>query len=147
MPKPKPRLRAVEGSKVEITTVAAEPSAKADRLRHKSTARLLDPPSPLPQFDGTTPTPPHEHLHTHLHLHASTPYTSSSTCTSPCAATEAPIGPQWPPPPGPWAEGPDTCDPDTTCTLCGANPWDLDYSTPGWDGLCPYCVYTVNNPP
>ena len=72
-------------------------------------------------------------------------------CTTTSTSTKAPtrpiVGPQWPPPPGPWADGPDTCDPDTTCTLCGANPWDLDYTTPGWEGLCPYCLYTVNNPP
>ena len=123
--------------------------------KRKGTAMVLDLPSPL-QVDGaveptssstststhtSTPThtststspadskPPHLYTTTHLHLHTSTPYTTTSTSTK--APTRPPVGPQWPPPPGPWACGPD--NPDNTCTLCGANPWDLDYSTAGWD--------------
>ena len=81
----------------------------------------------------------------YLHLHSSIPYTTTSTSTE--APIEPPVGPQWPPPPGPWACGPDTSDPATTCTLCGANPWDLNHDIPGWGGLCPYCVYTIQNLP
>ena len=143
-PTPKPRLKLLESSELEITTVGAA-STQGHRARHKSTARVLDPPSPLPQVDGTTSTPPLLYTTTHLHLHTSTPYTTTTTSTE--APTEPPVGPQWPPPPGPWACGPDTTDPTTTCTLCGANPWDLDHSTPGWGGLCPSCLFTVNNPP
>ena len=68
-------------------------------------------------------------------ISSSTSYTSSSSTSSSTSSNTTA------------ACGPDNSDPDDTCTLCGANPWDLDFSTPGWDGLCPYCLYSVNNPP
>ena len=66
-----------------------------------------------------------------LHLHTSTPYTTTSNSTK--APTGPLVGPLWPPPPGPLAEDfatSDTrqCRADSTCTFCGDNPWDLDYT-------------------
>ena len=118
---------------------------QVDRARHKSIAKVLNPPSPLPQVDGvveSTSTP--SYTYTYTHLHATSPYTN--TCISTKAPPEPLVGPEWPPPPGPWACDPATADPATTCTLCGANPWDLIHDIQGWGGLCPNCAYTMLYP-
>ena len=134
-----------------------------DRARHKSTARVLDPPSPLLQLDGLVePTSTPTLIPTSTHTSACTP----STSTAP--ATPSPAPPSPPPPPGeriwrhavrrapkppapahlipgvpgpghppwPWPTGP-----LDTCTLCGRHPTTLDYTTPGWGGLCTVCAY------
>ena len=142
-PTPKPRLKLLESSELEIITVGAA-STQGHRARHKSTARVLDPPSPLLQVDGVDHTSYPIYTYTYTHLHATSPYTN--TCTSTKAPPEPLVGPEWPPPPGPWACDPATADAATTCTMCGANPWDLIHDIPGWGGLCPCCAYTMQHP-
>ena len=149
---------------VSITTAEVDPATtQVDRAKHKSTARVLDPPSPLPQVDGVVEPTSTPSTHTATVTSTYTFATSPAT-PSPASPSPPPRGRIWrhaarrtmtpkphtmtPPahlipgipgpghPPWPWPTGP-----LDTCNLCGRHPAvTLDYTTPGWGGLCTSCT-------
>ena len=122
--------------------------------RRKGTAMVLDAPAPLHQVDGVVEPTSNPTSNSTYNSTCTSNLTCISTCTP--TSTTTPPGtslrgapfPEWPPPPGTCTIHPDYSDPTVTCTLCGANPQSLTFDIE-WPrgGLCPYCRYTMLNPP